>query len=58
VLNIHPTYLHSTRSSDRRYRFDYEESDHLDLPGLLKKLPCQVILSGYPSAPYDEQLSG
>jgi hypothetical protein len=53
-----PPYLHSTRSSDRRYRFDYEESDHLELLGLLKTLPCPVILSGYPSGLYDEQLSG
>ena len=53
-----PPYLHSTRSSDRRYRFDYEESDHLELLGLLKRLPCAVILSGYPSTLYDEQLTG
>ena len=53
-----PPYLHATRSSDRRYRFDYEDRDHLELLGLLKKLPCPVILSGYPSALYDEQLSG
>ena len=53
-----PPYLHATRSSSRRYRFDYEESDHRDLLALLKKLPCRVILSGYPSALYDECLSG
>ena len=53
-----PPYLHATRSSGRRYRFDYEDRDHLELLGLLKQLPCQVILSGYPSALYDEQLSG
>ena len=53
-----PPYLHATRSSDRRYRFEYEEPDHLELLTLLKKLPCQVILSGYPSALYDEHLGG
>ena len=53
-----PPYLHSTPSSDRGYPFDYEESDHLELLGLLKTLPCPVILSGYPSGLYDEQLSG
>ena len=53
-----PPYLHATRSSDRRYRFEYEEPDHLELLGLLKKLPCSVILSGYPSALYDEHLGG
>jgi hypothetical protein len=51
-----PPYLKHTRSSPRRYRFDYEEGDHIELLGLLKRLPCQVILSGYPSALYDEQL--
>jgi DNA adenine methylase len=51
-----PPYLTSARSSGRRYRFDYAERDHLALLGLLKALPCPVILSGYPSALYDEQL--
>ena len=51
-----PPYLHSTRSSERRYRFDYEEKDHIELVTLLKRLPCNVILSGYPSALYDKLL--
>jgi hypothetical protein len=48
-----PPYLIETRSSKRRYRHDYTMQDHLDLLDLLKSLPCQVILSGYPSALYD-----
>ena len=51
-----PPYLHATRSSSRRYRFDYSESDHVALLERLKSLPCQVMLSGYPSALYDELL--
>ena len=51
-----PPYLHHTRSSSRRYRFDYEEQDHIELLALLKRLPCNVILSGYPSALYEELL--
>jgi len=51
-----PPYLHHTRSSGRRYRFDYEESDHIELLALLKTLPCNVMLSGYPSALYEELL--
>jgi hypothetical protein len=51
-----PPYLLHTRTSDRRYRFDYEEQDHIDLLQLLKALPCAVILSGYPSVLYDELL--
>lgn len=53
-----PPYLHATRSGERRYRFEYEERDHVELLGLLKRLPCQVILSGYPSTLYDECLAG
>ncbi|WP_293715986.1 DNA methylase [Thiolapillus sp.] len=51
-------YLHHTRTSGRRYRFDYEEQDHIELLELLKTLPCNIILSGYPSALYDERLAG
>ena len=51
-----PPYLHHTRSSGRRYRFDYEDSDHIELLTLLKRLPCNVMLSGYPSALYEELL--
>jgi len=51
-----PPYLHHTRTSKRRYRFEYEEQDHIALLELLKSVPCYVILSGYPSALYDEQL--
>ena len=51
-----PPYLHKTRSSTRRYRFEYQEQDHLELLKILKELPCPVILSGYPSTLYDEQL--
>ena len=34
-----PPYLHATRRSARRYRFDYEEVDHVALLDLLKDLP-------------------
>ena len=51
-----PPYLHHTRTSGRRYRFDYEKRDHVELLQLLKTLPCSVILSGYPSALYDKLL--
>jgi len=53
-----PPYLQHIRTSGRRYRFDYEERDHIELLALLTRLPCHVILSGYPSALYDERLAG
>jgi site-specific DNA-adenine methylase len=57
LLYCDPPYLHSTRTSDRRYRFEYQERDHIELLRLLKGLPCQVILSGYPSVLYEESLA-
>ena len=51
-----PPYLLHTRTSKHRYRFDYEEHDHIELLELLKTLPCYVILSGYPSLLYDDLL--
>lgn len=53
-----PPYLLHTRTSGRRYRFDYDEPDHIELLELLKGLPCHVILSGYPSVLYDDLLKG
>ena len=53
-----PPYLQSTRKSRRRYRYDYEDGDHEALLALLKGLPCAVMVSGYPSALYDEALAG
>ena len=57
LIYCDPPYLHHTRSSARRYRFEYEEQDHIELLELLKELPCSVILSGYPSRLYDELLA-
>ena len=53
-----PPYLHTTRRSSQRYRFEYEEADHVALLELLKGLPCQVMVSGHPSALYDDLLAG
>ncbi len=53
-----PPHLHATRRSRRRCRFDCAEADHIALPDLLTTLPCQVTVSGHPSAPCDERLAG
>ncbi len=53
-----PPYLQHTRKSDRHYyRYDYTDADHEALLAVLVTLPCAVMLSGYPSALYDEALS-
>ena len=53
-----PPYLHGTRKSAHRYRHDYEDADHEALLTLLGGLPCAVMVSGYPSALYDDLLAG
>jgi DNA adenine methylase len=53
-----PPYLLNTRTSERRYRFDYEEKDHTDLLGILRHLPCKVMISGYDSELYNKALKG
>ena len=58
LIYCDPPYLKATRSSGRRYRFDYEEQDHVELLTLLESLPCHVMVSGYPSTLYDDLLSG
>jgi DNA adenine methylase len=54
-----PPYLHSTRTSRKRYRYEYTEHDHRVLLCLLRELATSgvaVMLSGYPSALYDDLL--
>ena len=53
-----PPYLQGARKSSRRYRHDYGDGDHVALLELLKGLPCAAMVSGYPSALYDELLDG
>ncbi|MFV2061845.1 MAG: DNA methylase [Gammaproteobacteria bacterium] len=57
LIYCDPPYLLETRTSSRKYRFDYTKQDHIKLLEQLKSLPCQIILSGYPSTLYNEQLN-
>jgi len=58
LLYADPPYVLSTRTSNRRYAFDYTDDDHRRLAAWLRSLPphVSVILSGYPSPLYDELL--
>lgn len=49
-----PPYVLAARTSSKRYRFDFDDQAHRTLIATLRDLPCAVILSGYPSALYDE----
>jgi DNA adenine methylase len=51
-----PPYLPSTRCRRRVYRYDYQAQDHKWLLEALLKLPCKVVISGYPSEMYDTTL--
>ena len=53
-----PPYLHSTRALTERYEYEYSEEDHQKLLAVLKDVPASVIVSGYPSELYDNQLRG
>jgi len=54
-----PPYLMETRSYQRRlYRCEMTVSQHKELLAILRDLPCAVIISGYFSLLYAEELAG
>lgn len=52
-----PPYLHSTRSQ-RMYRHEMDDQDHVALLDALDAHTGSVVLSGYASELYDDRLSG
>lgn len=63
---IDPPYLPETRSQGNRrrgagyhvYQHELTVEDHVRLLGMLQELRGMVVLSGYPSVLYDENLAG
>lgn len=54
-----PPYLLATRRQHRHiYRYEMTNNDHITLLGVLKSLPCRVMISGYWSDMYDQKLAG
>jgi DNA adenine methylase len=54
-----PPYLHQTRTAPQAYgAFEMTEADHRELLDVLRACKGKVMLSGYPSALYDNALSG
>jgi DNA adenine methylase len=54
---LDPPYLPSARRSLRSaYRFDYTESEHVELLSLVRGLPCNAMISGYANQLYDREL--
>lgn len=58
LIYADPPYLTATRRRARVYRHDYTDGQHVELLALLVTLPCAVMVSGYPSALYDDMLEG
>jgi DNA adenine methylase len=53
-----PPYLHDTRTATDAYAHEMTEADHAELLATLKACKGKVMLSGYPSEPYDRELAG
>ncbi len=56
VIYCDPPYVHSTRSSLRRYRHELGDSGHRRLLDILQELECHVLLSGYRNPIYESNL--
>ena len=53
---VDPPYLPETRDRGRDYRHEMTVDDHISLLTALNGLHGMVIISGYPSAIYDDAL--
>jgi DNA adenine methylase len=57
---VDPPYLHATRPNNnggrKRYRHEMADKEHIELAMVLRDLEGMVIVSGYPSRLYDEDL--
>lgn len=59
LIYCDPPYVLSARSGGKRqYKHEMTDKDHLELLAALKQHSGPVLLSGYPSAMYDAELSG
>lgn len=58
LIYADPPYLRSVRRRSRVYACDYTLNDHERLLGVVKELPCMVMLSGYDNELYNDTLVG
>lgn len=54
LIYADPPYLPTTRVAKSVYNHEMTESDHRELAQTLRRCEAKVVLSGYPSALYDE----
>ncbi len=57
LVYIDAPYHLETRTSDKRYKYDFEHGEHMRLLAMVTALPCDVILSHYPHPFYDKALA-
>lgn len=53
-----PPYPHSTRTSQKRYRFEFTEAQHVELLTVVRSIDALVMVSSYPNKLYDRELAG
>lgn len=53
-----PPYVAATKKNRRYYHYEYSDADHCKLLDALRKLDCRVMISGYSSALYEQELQG
>ncbi len=58
LFYLDPPYLHETRAATDTYKHEMSEDDHRALLAVIKQCQGKVMLSGYPNALYDAELSG
>lgn len=51
-----PPYVESVRASKNDYKFEFSTNDHIDLADINNKLKAKVMISGYDSDLYSEEL--
>lgn len=52
-----PPYLLGTRGRRRYYRHEMSAAQHARFLSIMVEVPCRAMISGYPSAMYDDALS-
>ena len=55
LIYVDPPYCHDTRATRRGYRHEMDDADHRNLAAALHTVQGMVVVSGYPSALYDEE---
>lgn len=58
LVYLDPPYVRAVRSTTRDlYKYEMGDIDHVMLIGVIERLPCPVMISGYASDLYDQALS-